>query len=131
MTKSPLHRFRAEQNTLNAVLRNGGGRYTATSASEAQTFRRRCYAFISAYRETAGPGNPYDTLELQLPRKGSPDDNILTIRILSTLPTGKLTGLTGEPLPVYDEGATTSLAPPSPAFPELEDLDLTGLFEED
>ena len=134
MTRSKLHIFRAEQNTLNAVLRNNGGRYTAADAAAAQTFRRKCYSFINVWTEQAGSPTPYEQLEIALPAKGQPTDNLSTVRIRAALPPGKRESFDGRVIPgVHEIGATQ----PVVQIPEDQtslDIDLdditNSLFDE-
>ncbi len=116
--------YKAEYNTLTAIINRNGGRYIASSYKEAATFRKRCYQLIAELRKS-GP-TPFDDIEMTLPSKGKPLDNIITFRIRAAMPPGQLTDLDGNPLAVSDNMSTTGLVP-APVNLEISDDDFEDI----
>ena len=122
--------YRAQQAVLAAVIANSGGRYVAATHSAARNFRQLCYDLRTAIRKKNEHGtSPYDNIQFTLPKRGEPDDNVLTIHVLQDLPQGMLETLDGKPIPLVPTNATR--AQPAPAAEPLEDLDLSDLFTDE
>src|SRR5262245_18666796 len=88
-TTRSLDEFRE---ALEKALVAGGKKYQFNSHAEAVKFRHRCNHYRKIDREAMtdiglDPSDPrwgtspYDGLELSLPKRGTPGDNILTIRV--------------------------------------------------
>ena len=118
--------FRAQQTVLAAAIANNGAEYVAASHSAAHKFRAGFYQLRKLLRRKSPNGtSPYDNVQFSLPRKGEPDDNIITITILKDLPAGTLRDLSGRELPLTPD-APIAEAPSAGADP---DLALSDLFE--
>lgn len=124
---SKLQFYRAQINTLNTMLDRRGGTLVFPTHSQAVAFRQKCYKFRK-YFQSLQPNSqiPYDDLEIKLPRKGEPNDNILTFSILPRTPLAQAYDLQGNPIAIEDTaqiGGTIAKAP-DPGFDLDFDLDL-------
>jgi hypothetical protein len=111
------------RSVLDVALNHRGGRYICDSYGAAMHWKHRAYSFRSILRKQKmeasfvpgfDPGTPYDKLILRVPKKGEPDDNVVTIAYAE--PRG-----TFEP----NEPNAEPIAPVVVAAPALDlDLDL-------
>jgi hypothetical protein len=76
------------RSVLDVALNHRGGRYICDTYGAAVHWKHRAYAFRSLLRKQKmeasfvpgfDPGTPYDKLILRVPKKGDPDDHIVTI----------------------------------------------------
>ena len=132
--------YRIEQRVLAKFLEEGGGRYVALTHGAALSFRRRCYDLRNILRKRNDERNgeatsPYDDMQFHIPRKGEPDDNVLTVTLHTSLPKGSFETLDGTPM-IIPTGEPSTAKPPNILDISDDDFEAirqeaAGLFDED